>query len=83
MLDTVGDEETTKIAGLVMNSAMDARHRRFQGGWNRRMATRVMWLFASWLLVVAAMVAVPTAAAAQTGPTTFVVDSTATVCPRD
>ena len=78
MLDTVGDEETTKIAGLVMNSAMDARHRRFQGGWNRRMATRVMWLFASWLLVVAAMVAVPTAAAAQTGPTTFVVDSTAT-----
>lgn len=79
MLDTVGDEETTKIAGLVMNSAMGARHRRFQGGWNGRMATRMMWLFASWLLVVGAMVAVPTAAAAQTtGPATYVVDSTTT-----
>lgn len=79
MLDTVGGEDTTKIAGLVMKSAMTARHRRFQGGWNRRTATRVTWLFAAWLLVVAAMVAVPTAAAAQTtGPATYVVDSTAT-----
>ena len=79
MLDTVGDEETTKIAGLVMKSAMTARHRRFQGGWNRQTATRVTWLFAAWLLVVAAMVAVPTTAAAQTtGPATYVVDSTAT-----